>query len=327
MPATGYRKARIEHGDGEWATCHTLDIPAGALSFEDLHPKSSYLRQQEIARMGYARALAAGADTPHILTWTAMQTDRRARDLFPEADLNIDGEEIFSANSFVTAALRRLLSAGWLRLHEFVGDTYEWRADAPADDPAWRSRADALMRWLDTSIDLDLYPNIERGSYQPRVFEDFDAASHFTRIGRCDFVRHFVQHHERAAAFNTSHFLHETDDLVSHHSGYGDAVGLMIAAGAMLRPPLYRRGCLLYDGERWTIERLSLADIAIILPGEICLRADDQGDRRFVLNPASGSPIAIYTRAGGLADNGMPLDKDAAGAGPASNLSLSIARS
>ena len=252
---SGYQQERIEHGDGSWSMLHWLAIPARALSFEDLHPKSSYLRQQEIARMFCARALARGEASPQVMTWTAMQTDRRAADLFPDLDYTIDGQEILSANSFVTCVLRQLLSRGWLQLHEFVGDTYEWRVDAPAGELAWQERAAAVTRWLEASIALDLYPNIERGSYQARSFLDFDAARNFVRVGRCDFVRHFVQHHERAAAFNTSHFLHEHDDLISPHSGYGDAVGLMVAHGAILRPPIYRRGCLLYDGARWSVER------------------------------------------------------------------------
>ena len=129
------------------------------------------------------------------------------------------------------------------------------------------------------------------------------------RIGRYDFVRHFVQNHERTAAFNTSHFLHEHDDLVSHHSGYGDAIGLMVSENTILRPPLYRRGCLLFDGTKWTVQTMSLEDVAMILPGDICLRADDQCEYQFQLNPSNGSPIAIYTRAAHLGKNGRPLNR------------------
>ena len=303
-----YAKSRVQHADGSWSICHTLQIPASALSFEDLHPKSSYLRQQEIARMHYARAVARGEEGPHIMTWTAMQTDRRASELFPNLDYDCDGEVIISANSFVSLVLRRMLAEGWLQLHEFVGDTYEWHAKAPAHEAAWQARAAAVTKWMEASIALDLYPNIERGSYEPRIFEDFDSALNFARIGRCDFVRHFVQHHERAAAFNTSHFLHEHDDLISHHSGYGDAVGLMVAASTILRPPLYRRGCLLHDGARWSLQVLSMDDVVIILPGEIELCAGP-GDHGFQLNPAASAPITIYTRAGGLAERGCPLQR------------------
>ena len=126
------------------------------------------------------------------------------------------------------------------------------------------------MRWLEESIQLDLYPNIERGSYEPRVFHPFDVRHNFVRIGRCDFVRHFVQNHERQAAFNTSHFLHEPDDLISYHSGYGDAIGLMLAEGTILRPPIYRRGALLYDGDAWRIKTVGLDDIELVLPGRDC---------------------------------------------------------
>ena len=261
------------------------------------------------------RALApAVKESPHIMTWTAMQTDRRAEQMFPGLDYSHDGENIISANSFVNLVLRTLLAEGWLQLHEYISDTYDWRCEIPEERAVWKSRADAMTRWLEESIQLDLYPNVEKGSYAPRIFHNFDVLRNFVRIGRCDFIRHFVQNHERAAVFNTSHFLHEHDDLISYHSGYGDAVGLMVSEGTILRPPVYRRGCLVSDGEFWKVDTFSLEDIVLILPGERSLRADDAGDLRFSLNPAEQQPIAIYTRAGQLAVNSQPLDRTPASA-------------
>ena len=289
-------RERIDFEDGAWAWAHRVDIPAGQLRFEDLHPISSYVRQQDIARMHHARARARGERSPHILTWTAMQTDRRADQLFPglsyEAD---DGEQIISANSFVTFVLRKLLAEGWLQLHEYLSDTYEWKVEIPAAGRAWEARAQAVLRWLEASIQLDLYPNVERGSYEPRIFAPFDARRNFVRIGRCDFVRNFVQNHERQAAFNTSHFLHEHDDLASCHSGYGDAVGLMLAEATVLRPPVYRRGALLYADGGWRIESIGLEDIELVLPGEVAL-----GEAGAKVNPEDSTALALYTRAGGL---------------------------
>ena len=150
---------------------------------------------------------------------------------------------------------------------------------------------------------------MERGTYQPRIFRPFDVRHNFVRIGRCDFIRHFVQNHERKVLFNTSHYLHEHDDLISHHSGYGDAIGLMVAANTILRPPMYRRGALLFDGRQWRIQPLSLADIELHLPGDILLAASQNAGYRFQLNPEAASPIALYTRAGSLRSNGVPLDR------------------
>ena len=304
-----YQTQRIARQDGKWSTYHLVDIPPEKLRFEDLHPMSSYIRQQDIARMHYARARRVGDQDPHIMTWTAMQTDRRAASAFPELDYTVDGETIISANSFITCVLRKLLTEGWLQLHEFISDTYDWRCQIPQGNDIWQARADTMTRWLEESIQLDLYPNIERGTYAPRLFQDFDIRRNFVRIGRCDFIRHFVQNHGRSAVFNTSHFLHEHDDLVSFHSGYGDAVGLMVSAGTILRPPIYRRGCLLFDGERWRVRIVSMADISLVLPGELVLRPDEAGDYQFHLNPHQPQPFAIYTRAGHLADRGRPLDQ------------------
>lgn len=304
-----YEKQRVKNDDGSWSTFYRVDIPAHNLKFEDLHPMSSYIRQQDIARMHYARALARGEQNPHIMTWTAMQTDRRAEKVFPGLDYTVYGENIISSNSFVTFVLRKLLTEGRLQLYEYISDTYDWRCEIPDGNDTWQARADAMTRWLEESIQLDLYPNIERGSYAPRLFHNIDIRRNFVRIGRCDFIRHFVQNHQRSAAFNTSHFLHEHDDLVSSHSGYGDAVGLMVSENTILRPPIYRRGCLLFDGERWDVRTMSLADITLILPGEIVLRPDDAGEYQFHLNPRETQPIAIYTRAAQLVDHSRPLDR------------------
>lgn len=309
MPLGRFEKQRVQLETGQWSMVYSLEIAPHELKFEDLHPMSSYVRQQDIARTHYARARARGQANPHILTWTAMQTDRRAQQMFPGLDYSFGGEHIISANSFVACVLRQLLARGWLQLHEYISDTYEWHTEIAPDDDVWQSRATAMTRWLEESIQLDLYPNIERGSYQPRIFREFDAKRNFVRIGRCDFVRHFVQHHERLAAFNTSHFLHEHDDLISHHSGYGDAVGLMLSENTILRPPLYRRGCLLFDGTKWTVQTMSLEDIALILPDDISLRADGRGDHQFQLNPAEPAPIAIYNRAARLGEIGRPLER------------------
>ena len=192
MPAIQYHQQRRELAPGVFSTTRLVHLPAERLRFEDLHPMSSYLRQQDIARMHYARARARGQANPHILTWTAMQTDRRADTIFPGLSYETDdSERIISANSFITSVLRKLLAEGWLRLHEFIGDTYEWQVDIPPSKRDWAARAEAVLRWLEESIQLDLYPNIERGSYQPRIFRQFDTRHNFVRIGRCDFIRHF----------------------------------------------------------------------------------------------------------------------------------------
>ena len=315
MSEIRYGKDSRQFSDGASSTVHIVHIDAQQLRFEDLHPMSSYVRQQDIARMNYARARARGDESPHILTWTGMQTDRRASQLFPDLTYETDdGENIISANSFISFALRKLLAEGWLQLHEYISDTYEWKVEIPEENREWRTRADALVRWLEESIQLDLYPNVERGSYQPRVFHPFDASHNFVRLGRCDFIRHFVQNHERDVVFNTSHFLHEHDDLISHHSGYGDAIGLMIAEGTVLRPPVYRRGSLLSDGSTWRIDTFSLDDIELVLPGDISLKSDSESAMRFHLNPDEAQPVALYTRVGGLRVNGKPYDRTPAAA-------------
>ena len=152
MPMGRFEKQRIQLETGVWSMVYRLEIAPQELKFEDLHPMSSYVRQQDIARMHYARATARGHDNPHILTWTAVQTDRRAEQMFPGLDYSFDDEHIISANSFITVVLRQLLSRGWLQLHEYISDTYEWHTEIAAENSHWRSRAEAMTRWLEESI-------------------------------------------------------------------------------------------------------------------------------------------------------------------------------
>lgn len=310
MSKIHFNKQRIDYDNHEWAIRYIVEIPADHLKFEDLHPQNTYVRQQDIARMHYSRAIVRGEDNPHILTWTAMQTDRRASQMFPNLNYTTeDGEQLISANSFITYVLRKLLSEGWLQLNEYISDTYEWQTKIPSQHTGWQEKADAIIKWLENSIQLDLYPNAEKGTYQPRVFKSFNVYQNFVRIGRCDFIRNFVQSLERDAVFNTSYFLHEHDDLISYHSGYGDAIGLMVAENTILRPPIYNRGCLLYDGEHWTIETIGMQDITLVIPDDILLASDNSGTYQFHLNPNESQPIIVYTRAGHIHTNGQPLDR------------------
>ncbi len=310
MSELAFNKQHITYADGQSAMYHHIQIPAKQLKFEDLHPQNSYVRQQDIARMHYSRAKVRGEEKPHILTWTAMQTDRRANQLFPNLNYTTDdGEHLISANSFITYVIRKLLSEGWLQLNEYISDTYEWQTTVPAQHKQWQARANAITKWLEASIQLDLYPNIEKGTYQPRMFKGFNVLKNFVRIGRCDFVRDFVKSLERSVVFNTSHFLHEHEDLISYHSGYGDAIGLMIGENTILRPPIYNRGAILFDGNQWSIKTMSMADITIVIPDDIYLTNDNSGTYQFHINPPNTQPITLYTRAGYIHNSGHPLDR------------------
>jgi len=302
-----YDRQRLRLSDGAQATMHILQFPAAQLKFEDLHPMNSFVRKQDVARMAYARARAQANTQPQILTWAAMHTDRPASQLFADIDRSTEhDEQIVCTNSFITYTLRQLLARGWLQLHEYIGDTYEWKVEIPPAYAGQRPRAEAVLAWLEDALQLYLYPNIGRGSYQPRNFSAFDLRQNFIRVGRCDFLRHFAQSNERQLLFNTSHALYAPDDLRSHHSGYGDPVGLLAAAGTILRPPVYRRGTMLYDGARWRIEVLGMDDLVLHLPGELHLSADADAERRFELNPPLPTPYALYTCAG---DGKRPLGR------------------
>jgi len=304
-----YKQQRVTLDNGRWMDVHIVAFPAAALQFEDLHPRDKYVRQTDIARLRYSQALQRGEEHPHILTWACMQHDRRAHELFPDIQLMTDqGEALISGNSFVTYTLRKLLDEGWLSLTEFVGDYYEWQTSIPEHLPAWQKRADAVLAWLEESILLDFH-NPPHGKLKREKFDHFNSKLNLIPVGRCDFVRNFVHSLPRRVVFNTSFFLWEQDELISHHSAAGNPFGLLVQNGTIFRPPLYKRSAIWYEAGKWSIGQIGIEDLDMHLPGDVNLSNDDNPQSDFAVNPAQPAEISLYTRYYGVRSEGRVLGR------------------
>jgi len=304
-----YQQKRISIDDKQWMDVHIVHFPGDALQFEDLHPRDKYARQTDIARLRYSQALARGDMHPHIITWACMQHDRRSHQLFPDiATMTDDGEYLLSGNSMVTYTLRKLLDEGWLSLTEFIGDYYEWQTSIPENQPKWQKRADAVLAWLEESILLDFHKPA-RGTLKQEKFTQFDSRLNLIPVGRCEYVRNFVHSLPRRVVFNTSHYLWEQDELVSHHSAIGNPYGLLVQNGTIFRPPLYKRSCLWYAAGKWQIDRAGVEDLDIHLPGNVNLSNDDDPNSDFAVNPNESERISLFTRYYGVEAEGHVLGR------------------
>jgi hypothetical protein len=116
---------------------------------------------------------------------------------------------------------------------------------------------------------------------------------------------------EVGSVFNTAFFLLEPDDVRGHHSAIHEPVGLWVDEGVIRRPPLYSRGTLIHEvGRRWSIDRFSLRDVRVELPGGLVVvpqpAVGDRDGRPCTVDDEDD--ISLYTRASVL--DGVPTVRD-----------------
>ncbi|GAB4573678.1 MAG: hypothetical protein Kow0077_16830 [Anaerolineae bacterium] len=307
MPFTACDQQRITYADGQWADVSIIHAPADSLRFQDLDPAPAYVRMRDAARLRYFKARIRGEEAPLSIAWAALEHDRPAQRMFPTLDTTShDGEHFLSANSFITYVLRELVRHEWLRFRNG-----EWYAEVPASEPLWEERAVVILHWLmaENRIWFDAGPGMPIPSRTQ--FTGCDPLLHVTAVGRCGYVRDMARTTMPSAVFNTSFFLLEHDDYISHYSAMGDPYGLLVADGSIRRPPLYRRSTLWQAADgTWQVSRIGMEDIRLHLPGEtLILPPGSPADGlHFALNSANSDsdPLIVYTRAFGIAEDGVP---------------------
>ncbi len=309
------QQQRITHANGTWADLSLLRFPAEALHFADIVQQDHQVRLRDGARLRYYKARIRGEANPLVIAWACLEADHPAPRMFPTLDTITDGgEHLLSANAFVTHTLRELVRRGWLR---WASDS--WGADVPPGYAGWRERAEVVLGWLMAEGRLWLEAGPDHAPPTQTAFEGCDPLLHVTAVGRCGFVRDIVRQQLPRAAFNTSFFLFEHDDYLSHYSAWGDPYGLLVHDGVILRPPLYSRAVILSgpDG-RWRAERMGMADVRLILPNGtvLCPPGDTlPGGLPFAVNPDEETGVALYTRHFGVSAHGYPLGRTPQAAG------------
>lgn len=259
-----------------------------------MHPDQQ-VRLRDAARLRYYKARIRGEKAPTIVAWACLEVDRPVRRMFPTLNSTSEtGEHFVSTNSYITYVLRMLIERGWLRYN-----TGEWYADIPAGYPEWEEASVIILHWLMAEKRLWLETGPDCPLPHRTRFEGCDPLLHVTPVGRSGFVRDYARQHVPAAAFNTSFFLLEHDDYLSHHSALGEPYGLSVQDGTIVRPPLYRRSTLWRDAHgNWQVSSLGMEDMRLELPGGMILvpTGSTLEGPHFAVNPTDDAPLAVYTR-------------------------------
>lgn len=296
---------RITYPDGAWANISLLKADQSALRFADLLHPDHQVRLRDAARLRYFKARIRGEEAPLVIAWACLETDRPVHRMFPTLPANSEqGEHFISTNSFITYVLRTLVQRGWLRF-----GSGEWYTDIPPGYPAWEEASVIILHWLIAEGRLWLETGPDHPLPEITRFEGCDPLLHVTPVGRSGFVRDYARTRLPAAVFNTSFFLLEHDDYLSHHSALGDPYGLTVIDGTIVRPALYRRATLWQDAAgRWQISSLGMDAMCLELPGGLTLLppGSQQEGPQFAVNPADNVPLAIYTRYFGAAHGTPP---------------------
>lgn len=288
-----YEQRTVTYPDGDWAEVCAVGIPADALRFADITLADHRVRLRDAARLRYYKAQRRGESAPAIIAWACLEVDQPASEVFPSIETSTsEGERLLSANSFVTYTLRALLARGWLHWRD-----HTWHVETP--DQGWRARGRAVLDWLGAAdrLWLETGPTPPQPAYH---FARFDPLLNLIPVGRCGYVRDTARARLPRVAFNSTYFLLEHEDFLSHHSALGDPYGLLVVDGLIHRPPLYRRSAIWRGADgRWQVGHLGMADVSLHLPGGLAAQP--------AINPAAPGDVALYTRYFGVAQQGKVL--------------------
>lgn len=300
------QQKQVTYPDGLKADISLVCSAPERLYFEDVPVAPADVRLRDATRLRYFKARIRGESAPMIIGWACLEVDRPVKRMFPTLNTTSEqGEHFISTNSFITYVLRVLLERGWLRYRRG-----EWSPEIPSGYPGWEETAVIVLQWLmaENRIWLETGPDIPVP--EKNRFENCDPLLHLTAVGRCGFIRDVARANQPAAAFNSSFFLLEHDDYISHHSALGDSYGLLVTDGKIIRPPLYRRSTLWQAGDgNWHIDALGMADIRLHLPGGKVILPPASAARglHFDLNPSEEVPVALYTRTFSNTEDGFPV--------------------
>ena len=274
----------------------TLRLPVGALHFVDIEASDPRAKLGDLAHFRQFKARARGESRPEIVVFGLLEHDRPAGDLFPHLDpITEQGERLVSGNSSITYAMRTLAERGWL--HYRRG---KWQLAVPETNPKWRAWGQAVLDTL--TRENRLWLETDHSPPQDTDLNGINVRQNLIPAGKGGFLSDVVRRKRPRLAFNTSFFLLEDEDFVSHHSALGDGYNLWVADGIIQRPPLYRRGAIWYDTS-WHVGRLGLEDVQIILPGgqrlypagsDVPHNSVSSGALPFTVNQQSA--VTAYTR-------------------------------
>lgn len=303
---------RIQHPDGTFSDYITISFPAKLLRFRNINQSDPQVKLRDIAHFRHFKARMRGEREPLIVSFLLLEKDHPAAQFFPNINTTTEkGENLSSANSLITYTMRQIFSEGWVNYKKG-----KWQEKVPAAHQAEKKRAQVVLKFLTKENRLQLEAGYRETLPDEIDFtkNSLDILKNLTPIANCGTLSDLVYTQTPRLAFNTSFFLLEHDDYFSHHSGLGEGFNLLVGAGIIQRPPLYKRATLFGDADGiWDLGFFDLDDMEITLPSSLQLhpqlKFDTPFEHLFALNPSVPKPISIYTRYFGVHSRGRVLNK------------------
>ncbi len=299
-------QTRRAHDDGSFTDYVTFTFPASALNFIDFDQKDERVKLQDIAHYRFVKAQERGETAPVIVTFGLLQPDQPAAQTFPGLSFVAEnGENLLSANSFITYTMRALFHRGWIRYED--GD---WQTAVPVSERDWQQKATAVLNLL-TSHNL-IHLESSRGNQLDFAQVEMEIDQDLVPVAGCGFLSDLAHRERPELVFNTAYFLLEHDDIFNRHSALCEAHSFWMADGIIQRPPLFRRGAIWRRADgRWDVGLLGLDDLRLILPNGTRLIHREQPyappDIPYTLNDEGASDATLYTRYYGVAGQGRVL--------------------
>ena len=297
---------RHMHDDGSFSDYVTFTFPPSALDFCDIDQKDERVKLQDIAHYRFVKAQERGESEPVIVTFGLLRPDQPAARLFPDLSFEAkNGEQLLSANSFITHTMRTLFQRGWIRYENGV-----WQTAVPATETAWAQKGTAILHLLTTKNRL--YLKTTRGNCLDFSQVSMNIDQDLVPVGSCGFLSDFSHRECPQLVFNAAYFLLEYEDIFSYHSALCEGHSFWMFDGVIQRPPLFRRGAIWQHAHgSWEVGLLGLDDLRLILPNGWRLvhekRPLSDNDFSFTLNDEGPSAVTLYTRYYGVARQGRVL--------------------
>ncbi|MCP5097282.1 MAG: phosphodiester glycosidase family protein, partial [Chloroflexi bacterium] len=293
-------QTRHTHADGSFSDYVTFTFPPSALDFIDINQGNEQIKLQDIAHYRFFKAQERGETAPLIVTFGLLRPDHPVTQLFPDLSYMTEaGEQLLSANSFITYTMRTLFQRGWIRYQDGV-----WQTAVPTTETTWQQNGTAVLHLLTTKNRLHLKTTSGNRLDFPHI--NMNIEQDLIAVGNCGFLSDFSHRQQPQLVFNTAYFLLESEDIFSYHSALGEAHSFYMSDGIIHRPPLFRRGAIWqHEDSRWEVGLLGLDDLRLTLPNGWRLvhekRPLSDTDRPFTLNDEGPSEITIYSRYYGVA--------------------------
>ena len=255
--AMDYNRQQVSREDGSYYNLVEMKVKdSSTIDFAKLENKNWQQKLFDTAHIRLLKAAARGVEKPLVIVWAAYDHQRAAGEYFPDL-LAGAAEEYLSLNALITEKLRALIkSKNYLIRNNRL---------KVKDKNSETAEAAKIISLLEKEQRLKIYQTEPELSDQ-EIYQALDYKRDLAAVGEIAYPSAYSRQHQYPLAFNCSYFLLEEADWESKYSLLGDHYGLLISAGQIISPPLYKRSALLKtEANEWKLKKVFLTDLSIQL--------------------------------------------------------------